>query len=81
MEVSYSELHDIFIEKVSQIDNLKQFCTDNQLEKSYNLIVNIKNRTANKKYSALIKTVLNILGYEVEKIRSFDLQRKSNLSQ
>ena len=71
--VSYIELYDLFIEEVSKIDNLHQFCIDNQLEKQYTLIVKLKNRTVHKKFTIIITNVLEKLGYTVEGVHLFEV--------
>ena len=78
MEISYSELYTLFIKEVSKIENLKQFCLDNQLENQYPLIVKLMNRTTQKRFTAIIINVLEKMDYQIEMSHTFLVHKKSD---
>jgi hypothetical protein len=76
IDLSYNELLDFFISEISKIEDLKQFCLENQLEKQYDLILKLKNRSVHKKFTMIISSTLDKLGYSVKGVHLFEIHSK-----
>lgn len=64
--ISYSQLEDLLIKELDQVNNLKKFCDLHKISRSqYIKLSQIRNKKNNKKYTDLVIKMLSLFNYNV----------------
>lgn len=78
--INYKELEELMIFELDFIRNKRRFCIEHNITQSqYIKISQIKNKKNVKKYTDLVITILNHLGYEIENETFYKIAKKDNL--
>jgi hypothetical protein len=78
--MTYDEAQYFISLRLQEVSNIKQFCKENDLLQSYQVILKIKNNKGGKQYPQVLLKLFSVLGYEAEIQTYFSLKITPNIN-
>lgn len=76
--IKHTEASTILQSKLKDVINLKDFCRENNLEKSYQVILQIKNNKSKRIYPKIFIELFTLFGYSITYEKFFVINDEPN---